>query len=380
MECDSTTNMRILDRYLIKEFSRSIVLTIASLLGIYMIIEFFERLDDVIKSGFSSGSVLKYLGYSIPGILFQILPVAVLLAVLLTLGLMSRNRELLAIKAGGISLYRTTSVLLIIAGLICALSFICQETILIRSNQLAVYYKSVMEGKNPRKKDVRQSQTWFWISQGRVKNPSHSSRERVFNIRLVNKELQELHGIILFELNSRFQVIRRVDAQRGDYRNGIWCFYHGVERIFSPDNFSKVAYREFEKEPFPIPERFEDVFALQKLPEEMTYQELSQYIERLKEAGYPANKHLVDLHAKISMCCITFIMALIGISFAVKIDRSARLFNIGLGLLISFMYWVIFYISISLGHAGAIPPILAAWLGNVIFLCLGIYLFMSIPT
>lgn len=371
--------MRILDRYLIKEFSRSLVLTIASLLGIYVIIEFFERLDDVIKSGFTSGYALKYLGYSVPGILFQILPVAFLLAVLLTLGLMSRNRELLAIKAGGISLYRTASVILIIAAFVCALSFICQETILTRSNQLAIYYKSVMEGKNPRK-DARQSQTWFWISQGRGKNPRHSSKERVFNIRLVNKELQEIHGIILFELDSRFRIIRRVDAQRGDCRNGIWCFYHGVERIFSPDNFSKMTYREFEKEPFPIPERFEDVFALQKLPEEMTYQELSQYIERLKEAGYRTDKHLVDLHAKISMACITFIMTLIGISFAVKIDRSARLFNIGLGLLISFIYWVIFYISISLGHAGAIPPILAAWLGNLIFLCFGAYLFMTIPT
>jgi len=360
--------MRILDRYLITEFFRSLVLTIASLLGIYLIIEFFEKLDDVVKSGFTSGYVLKYLGYSVPGIFFQILPVAFLLAVLLTLGLMSRNRELLAIKAGGISLYRTTSVLLIIAALVCAFSFICQETILTRSNQLAVYYKSVMEGKSPRK-DVRQSQTWFWIS-----------KDRVFNIRLVNKELQEIHGIILFELDSRFRIIRRVDAQRGDYRNGIWCFYHGVERIFSPDNFLKMTYREFEKEPFPISERFEDVFALQKLPEEMTYQELSHYIERLKEAGYRTDKYLVDLHAKVSMACITFIMALIGISFAVKIDRSARLFNIGLGLLISFIYWVIFYICISLGHTGAIPPILAAWLGNLIFLCFGTYLFITIPT
>jgi lipopolysaccharide export system permease protein len=360
--------MRILDRYLIKEFFHSLVLTIVSLLGIYLVIEFFERLDDVVKSGFSSGYVFKYLAYSVPGILFQILPVAFLLAVLLTLGLMSRNRELLAMKAGGISLYRTTSVFLIIAAFVCVFSFICQEMVLIRSNQLAAYYKNLMEGKNPGR-DVRQSQTWFWINKGCV-----------FNIRLVNKELQELHGITLFELDSQFLVIRRVDARRGDYRNGIWCFYHGVERIFSSDNFSKVTYREFEKEPFPIPERFEDVFALQKLPEEMTYQELAQYIDRLKEAGYRTNKHLVDLHEKISMCCITFIMALIGISFAVKIDRSARLFNIGLGLLISFMYWVIFYISISLGHAGAVPPILAAWLGNLMFLCFGFYLFLTIPT
>jgi len=360
--------MRILDRYLIKEFCRSLVLTIASLLGIYAIIDLFEKLDNVIKSGFTSGYVLKYLLYSLPAILFQILPVAVLLAVLLTLGMMSRNREILAIKAGGISLYRTASVLLVMAVFICVFSFLCQEAILPRSNQLALYYKNVMEGKKPRK-DVRQSQTWFWIS-----------KQRVFNIRLVNKELQEIHGIILFELDSQFHVIRRVDAQRGDYRHGIWCFYHGVERIFSPDNFSHMSYREFDKEPISIPERFEDVFALQKLPEEMTYLELSQYISRLKEAGYPADKYLVDLHAKISMSFITFIMTLIGISFAVKIDRSARLFNIGLGLLISFIYWVIFYISISLGHAGTIPPVLAAWLGNAIFLCFGIWLFITIPT
>ncbi|MEW5801829.1 MAG: LPS export ABC transporter permease LptG [bacterium] len=360
--------MRILDRYLAKEFFRSLALTITSLIGIYSIIEFFEKIDDVGKSSHGIGYALKYLYYSMPQILLQILPVAFLIAVLLTLSLLSRNRELLAIKAGGISLYRASYALLVIAALVCALSFVFRETILTRSNQMALYYQNLMAGKKPGK-SLKKSQTWFW-----------GSKKRIFNVQLVNAEFQEIHGIIFFELDSQFHVIRRVDAQRGAYRHGTWYFYHGIERTFGPDRLSKISFREFEQATFPIPEPFEDLFSLQKLPEEMTYQELSQYIERLQEAGYRTNKYRVDLHSKISMSFITFIMALIGISFAVKIDRSARLFNIGLGLLISFLYWVVFFISVSLGHAGAIPPVLAAWLGNAIFFCFALYLFMTIPT
>jgi lipopolysaccharide export system permease protein len=315
-----------------------------------------------------SGNILKYLLYSLPGIFFQILPVAFLVAVLVTLGLMSRDRELLAIKAGGISIYRTTSVLLVIALIFCALTFICQETVLPGSNQLAIYYEKLMEGKTPAK-NVPQSRIWFW-----------GSKNRIFNIQLVNAELQEVRGIILFELDSKFRLIRRVDAQQGAYRDGVWYFYQGVERTFNPTDFTKMTFREFKQETFSIAERFEDIFGRQKLPEEMTYRELAGYIERLQEAGYRVDKYLVDLHTKISTSFITFIMALIGVSFAVKIDKSARLFNIGLGLLISFIYWIIFYISLSLGHAGAIPPVLAAWLGNFLFLCLGTFLLMTIPT
>jgi len=359
--------MRILDRYLINEFSRSLVLTSVCLLGIYTIIEFFEKIDDVIKSGTSLGYMLRYLFYSLPATFFQLLPVAFLIAGLLTLGVMSRNRELLAMKAAGISLYRATAGILLMAALLSAFSFICQETVLIKSNQLASYYKKLMEGKNPGQR-LSEGRIWFW------------EKTRLFNIQLVNPQLNEVRGIIMFELDPQFRIIRRIDAQRGSCRNGIWYLEHGIERIFSPNDFSKMTFQEFDQKAISLPEQFEDIFALQKLPEEMSYQELSRYIGRLREAGYNVDRYLVDLHTKISTPFITFIIALIGVSFAVKVDRSGRLFNIGLGLLISFIYWVIFYLSISLGRAGALPPILAAWLGNLVFLGLGIYLLMTIPT
>ena len=143
--------MRILDRYLIREFFHSLFLSVVCLLGIYIIVEFFEKIDDVVKRGIASITMLRYLFYSLPQIFFQILPVAFLIAVLLILGLMSRNGELMAIKASGISLYRATSVLLTIALIFSAFTFVCQELILPSSNQSAVYYKKIIEGKKPGK-------------------------------------------------------------------------------------------------------------------------------------------------------------------------------------------------------------------------------------
>jgi len=360
--------MRILDRYLIKGFFHSLFLSVVCLLGIYVIVEFFEKIDDVVKRGIASIIMLKYLFYSLPKIFFQILPVAFLIAVLLILGLMSRNGELMAIKASGISLYRVTSVLLAIALIFSVVTFICQEVILPGSNQAASYYKKIINGKKPGK-NLRQNRIWFW-----------GSGNRVFNIQFMDAKRQEARGVTFFKLDSQFHIVHRVDAKRAVYRHDKWYLYNGVERFFSGDNFKKVTFQEFERKHFTIPEGFEDIFAMQKQPEEMTYQELSKYIERLQGAGYRADKYLVDLYTKISMPFIIFIMTLIGVSFAVKIDKSARLFNVGLGLLISFICWIISTVGISLGHIGLFPPIVAAWLGNVIFLLLGAYLFVTIST
>ena len=360
--------MRILDRYLIKGFFHSLFLSVVCLLGIYMIVEFFEKIDDVVKRGISAITMVKYLFYSVPKIFFQILPVAFLIAVLLILGLMSRNGELMAIKASGISLYRVTSVLLATAFIFCAVTFFCQEVILPGSNQAAIYYKRIIDGKKPGK-NLRQNRIWFW-----------GSGNRVFNIQLMDAKRQEVRGVTFYQLDAQFQMVHRVDAKRAVYRNDTWYLYNGVERFFSGDGFKKVTFQEFEQKQFTIPEGFEDIFAMQKQPEEMTYQELLKYIERLQGAGYRVDKYLVDLHTKISMPFIIFIMALIGVSFAVKIDKSGRLFNVGLGLLISFICWIVTTIGISLGHMGLFPPMVAAWIGNVLFLMLGAYLFVTIPT
>jgi len=337
-------------------------------MGIYVTIEFFEKIDDVVRHGLNPYLALKYLFYSLPQIFFQILPVAFLIAALLALGLMSRSGELMAIKASGISLYRITSVLLTMAFLFSIFTFACYEIILPRSNQQAAYYKNIIEGKKV-SQNLRQNRIWLW-----------SEKNNMLNIQLMDQERQEARGIALFELDRRFQLVRRIDAQRGAYHEGNWYLYNGIERAFQRNNPMKVTFREFECEIFPIQERFEDIFALQKQPDEMNYRELSKYIERLKEVGYNVNTYLVDLHMKISVPFITFIMTLIGLPFAVKVDKSAKLFSVGLGLAISFIYWLIFYIGVSLGRTGLISPLIAVWLGNFIFTGLGGFLYLRMPT
>lgn len=360
--------MRILDRYLVREFLHSLSLTICALLGIYLIIEIFEKIDELVKYGLSLPILFKYLFFSLPKIFFQLSPVAFLLAVLLTLSLMARQGELMALKASGVSLYRLALVFLVMAGLFSLFTFVCNERLLPPSNQLALYYKKMIEGKKP-EKNLPQSRIWIW-----------NNKRSILNIQLVDVQSQEVQGLTLFAFDAKFRLLQRVDAQRGVFREEKWYLYDGIERTFTPNNPLKITFREFTEEVFPISHRLDDIFARQKRPEEMGYRELFNYIQRLKGVGYPVNKYLVDLHSKISMPLIPLILTLIGLPFAVKIERSARLFHIGSGLLISFIYWLIFHLSLSFGQTGLISPLLAAWLGNSIFFLVGMYLFFNLPT
>ncbi len=354
---------------MIKEFFYSLILSVASLQGVYLVIDFFEKIDNIIKYSISPLVLLKYIFFSLPQVFFLLLPVAMLIAVLLTLGIMSRNNELLALKAGGISLYRASLPLLIIALVFSGLSFFCNEMLLPKSNQLANYYRKIIEGEKVIQSSGR-DQIWFW-----------GGENDIINVQLADLERKEVWGIKLFQLSPHFQLIRRIDAERGFSRDGVWYLYNGVERVFNQDEQLKGnQFRKFQQEAISLPVRFKDIFLLQKQPQEMCYQELSKYIKRLPGMGYMVEKYKVDLYSKISIPFIIFVMTLVGVSFSIKIEKSARLLNIGMGVFISFLYWVVFYLSISMGHAGLSPPILSAWFGNIIFLTLGGYLFYRMPT
>ena len=357
---------RILHRYVIQEFLKVLSLSLSSLILIYTVVLFFQKMDNFIKYQAPFSLIFEYLLYKVPELTFQwTLPYSVLLSTLLTIGTLSRHSEITAMKSGGISLYRITLPLLFIALVISLFSFLGNEYLVPITNQRTKYLLDVRVRKEQPSSFFRNYKIWY-----------HSG-QRIFNIQLLDPEKKLLKGFTLYQFGQDFRCIQRVDAREGRWRDGKWQFYEGTERNFGSDGSVEII--PFTEKEYPLQETWESFQNVDLQSREMSYAELKTYIQRIQAAGYDSTRYLVDLYAKISYPLLNLIMVLIGIPFALKTGRSGGIaLSIGISVLIGFAYGVIFYVFLSFGKSGVFPPLLSAFTPTLVFGLAGVFTLMSI--
>jgi lipopolysaccharide export system permease protein len=124
----------------------------------------------------------------------------------------------------------------------------------------------------------------------------------------------------------------------------------------------------------------EDFIRIQKPVNAMSFRELKDYIARLEAAGFKIRKHLVELYAKLSFPLVNLVMVLVAIPFALQSPRGGRLYGIGLALAIMAGYLVVHYVALAFARADLLPPLIAAWTANVIFMGIGVSLLLRART
>ena len=357
--------MNILRRYICWEFLKILLLNMSAFILIYLIVDFFARMDTFLEHKAPPILVFLYYLYQIPGIGFQIFPLGILMATLLGLGILSRNNEITAMKASGISLYRITFPLLLLGILASALCFIGNEFIVPFSKRQSDSILLTEIRKKPRKTFIRNYKIWY------------RSRNAIYNFQVFNPQKDLLEGITLFEFDDDFKLRRRIDAKRALWKGGAWHFYDVTIRDFRKRR--DIQTTRFEERVIPIPET-PDVFKEeQRDTEEMGYYDLQRYIRRIKQGGYDATRYIVDLYAKLSYPFACAIMVFIGIPFSTKTARSGGIaLPIVMSIVIGFLYWIILNLSLSLGHSGLLPPQLSAFAPHALFGLAGIYALISI--
>jgi lipopolysaccharide export system permease protein len=357
---------RTLQRYVVREYLKIFGLTLSSLILIYIVVLFFQKVDGFIKYQAPFHLIFEYLLFKIPEVVFQwTLPYAVLLATLLTLGMLSRHSELTAMKAGGVSLYRITFPLLLLAFMVSLFSFLGNEYLVPFSNQRVDYLLYVrVKGEQP-SSFFKNYKIWY-----------HSDH-RIFNIQLLDPEKKILKGFTLYQFDDHFRCIQRIDAREAKWVNGTWWFYQGAVRDFDEDG--SVRMTSFEEMEYSMPEDWGSFQAIERKSKGMSYSELRSYIQKIQSAGYDATRYLVDLYAKYSYPLLNLIMVLIGIPFALKTGRSGGVaLSIGASVMIGFAYGITFYIFISFGKTGILSPVLSSWTPTLLFGFAGIFTLMSV--
>jgi lipopolysaccharide export system permease protein len=179
-------------------------------------------------------------------------------------------------------------------------------------------------------------------------------------------------------VDKQFRLTSRLDARRAHWTAKGWELEVGAYRDVGGDG--RVQTVPFTTTAIELNDEIDDFTRIQKPVSAMSYRELAEYVTRLEAAGYQAKKYLVELYSKVSFPLVNVIMVIVAIPFAVHSPRSGRLFGVGLAIAIMAGYLVVHYVAVSFARADLLPPVLAAWTANVIFLGIGVSLFSRART
>ncbi|MET0851675.1 MAG: LPS export ABC transporter permease LptG [Candidatus Rokuibacteriota bacterium] len=357
----------IIDRYLMREYAK--FLGIAAAVGVVLLatVDLLLVLDRFLRVKPPLTYILQHFLFRLPGLLYGGLPVIVLIATVFLFLSLTRQRELDALKAAGISLYRVCLPVLVIAAGLSVGSVLFQEAALPGINARADEVDRVkIRGQKPKHLQQR-SQIWY-----------RSSDTRFFRLQLLDPAEQSIEGLLLLEVDANFRLVSRLDARKVRWTPQGWELADGAYR--------EVVGRTLEAMPFTLtvvqmPETIEDFSQLQKPPDTMSFLELRSYVRNLQESGHQVRKHLVELYAKLSFPLVHVIMALVAIPFALLSPRSGgRAVGIGVAVAIAAGYWIVNAMALSFAKADLLPPMLAAWTANIVFLGLGAVLFLRART
>jgi lipopolysaccharide export system permease protein len=349
---------RIHDRYLLKQFIRIFLLAVRAFTVIYITIDVFEEIDNFIDHEATLPTIGLYYLFSIPFILTYIIPVSLLLGAIFALGIMSRRNEITAFIASGLSLVRISAPILVTAMIVSVFS--------------AWFNDEVVSKANRRSEDIKRHEIEGRTrSNPTVKENFHYLGEDgyVYLARRYSIATKTLHNVVVQQFDET-TLVRRVDAKKAKWVEGTWVFTNGFDRSFEADSeqveaFDELLIAEIAEHP--------DDFAKEQVDvEHMTYRELGEHIEKVRRSGGDVERYMTDLYFKFSYPLAGSIFVLLGIAFSSGKRKQSIATGFGLTLLISFVYYGVLRIGQTLGYNGVLPPLLAAELGNLIFLVIGI--------
>jgi lipopolysaccharide export system permease protein len=351
-------------RYLTKELLKYFGIVLVTVVGIYLSVDFFEKIDNFLDAKLPLSKAVVFFALRVPFIVAQITPVGVLLAVLIVFGLMARNNEIVALKSGGVSVYYLFKPVLVIGLIFSALLFFLSEVLVPmtmgRANRIWLGEVKKESAVTSRKKNI-------WIRGNRS----------ISHITYFKPSDKAIFGVTLNYFDKNFRLIKRVDAGKGVYKEGKWYLLNVIEQeLLEDDESYKVSH--IVESPAKLDFVPEDLNRVVKKCEEMSYGELSAYIRDVEEEGYDATSHRVDLNAKIAFPFVCVIMSTVGTGLALWRKKKEGLAgSIFYGIGMAFIYWTLYSSCLSLGYGELLPPMIAPWVTNVIFACLGTFILLN---
>jgi LPS export ABC transporter permease LptG len=366
---------RILDQYVMLEFLNVFALVLMGFILLMLVFTIFDRLGDILRNHVKMITVGDYLINLTPLFLYQLAPLAVLIAVLVTFGVLNRNSEIIAMKATGISLYRLVVPIVSISALLAVGLFLFDQFYLPQANKRQDALLNVIKGK-PAQTVTHPEQNWIFGQ------PNKGEPARIFYYRFFDVDRDEFANISVFEFDpATFALTRRIFAAKAVWDPDIasWRFENGWENDIQGDHASD--YREFSETSFSEIHEDPQYFTREeRQAQEMNFGQLDRYISDLRQSGFDTMKLRVALWRKLSYPLVAVVMAVLAIPFALSMGRRGSLTGIAVAIGVALTYFVVESLFGSLGNVNYLPAALAAWSSDVLFGLVGGYLLLRTPT
>lgn len=359
--------IKVIDRFLLKEFIKYTVLAVLCVVVIYQLIDLFEELDYFINRHVSVFIVALYYLYSTPAAISLFLPVGIILSCFFSYGMLIRERSIYVFQSAGVNVYRLFLPIVIVGIIMIFFQFFSYELITITANRkLEALKRTQIE----RKYGNITTKRYNLYIRGKDQLVYY-----IYEYESINSVLGERSGqmrnFIIIQINKDGRLQKRIDGCEAIYKEHQWRAKNIDVRLFESDTIE--SYVHYDTLTLTISEKPGDFTDEVRVIEELSVWELNKYIKQLKVAGVKTAKSEVEFHYRFSSSCVGLILILLSLPLAVKLRHGGVMFGLGLGLLFSFIYWGLVQITKAFGQASMINPFLAAWLANFIFLAVDAY-------
>ena len=370
----------IVYKYILREILRFMGILMVALLIIYFVVDFFEKIDNFLDQDLSVLRAIIFFLFKIPFLITQMIPLCLLLSVTIVFGLMNKNKEILALKSSGISVFYLSIPVLALGMLSSFILFLLSEIIvpvtIEKSNRIWREEVKKISAVTSGKQNI-----WMKLPKKIIHIKNYKPREKT------------IFGVSVYNFDEDFRLIRRVDAEKGVFspeseqskkKRGVeestgaqWILYKLMEQNIEHTNgrydvkFSDRSVEELDLLP-------DDLLRVVKRSEEMNFTELMEFIDKVNSEGYNTNAYRVDLYAKISFPLVCIFVGIIGAGIAsISILGERLAVSIALSIGVAFLYWTLHGLFVSLGYGEILQPLVAAWITNVLFLIFGIFVLVN---
>jgi LPS export ABC transporter permease LptG/LPS export ABC transporter permease LptF len=361
---------QLVDTYILSTFLSYLVLMLSSFVSLVLIFNFFELIGDMLRNNISLWKMFTYLFFLTPQLIYDLLPPSVLVAVLAAFGVMSKQNEIIAFKACGVSLYRLAAPILLGSTLVSGGLFAFDFYYVANANRKQDALRDEIKG--------RATQTYLRPDRKWIMGYNSS---RIFNYKFFNAAGEEsaMNEASVFELEPKtFRLERQIYARLAHwsvplktwvFEDGWTCEYKGAFcNVYTP--FQATTFRELTEPP--------DYFLKEALQDtQMNFLQLDHYIKDLTQSGFEGTVKLqVRLDRKFSVPLFALMMAMIAIPFGFLVGNRGAMAGVGLSIGIAVGYIGIGQLFEKLGDAGQLQPVMAAWGPDVVFALAGAYLLL----
>jgi lipopolysaccharide export system permease protein len=355
--------------YVFGKFSRVFLMCLLTVLTIYLVVDFFEKLRKFLKYDADFTVISSFFVYRIPEIAFLLAPLAALMASILTVGGLNRTREITAMRSCGLSFYQIAIPFFAFGAVVSVVALSLTAVFIPLANIKAEYVQSVLIQKKPEPLLFTPDRLWLRLG-----------RNQLLQIDAVEEDGSRLKGLHQYSLSEQFNLKEIVEGKRASFVNSEWIMEQVTERTFQEGE--RIQVKEVASQMLPLslsPEDFQNWLA--QSPEHMSLYQLHDYIQRVTKDGQSPHRFLTEYWSRIAYSFVPLVMTLLGVSISFRTSGMRGVGvakGLGQTLAIGFLFWAAHSIGIVLGRNGAVLPFIGSWIATAMFLMIGTNQFLRL--